>query len=197
MSIRDYLKFLPDSFNKKPESNIGKLFQIIRNQIGELNETLVRTEEWRSVDEAKGTTLDLLGDNVNEMRGTAKDDLFRIFIRAKVFRSRCDGTVNQIIKALSSTLNCKTTDIRIENIVRDDQGIRHPATIGINTIPEDRLSGVRLSVSQFIRLVDEVVAAGISVHYDLESSILPKQLFVANIMTTDYSHVDIPSEKRR
>jgi len=194
VSVRRFLRLLPDSLVKHPESNIGKLFTIFEKQFTDLQIVLGRSEKWRSVDRAKGSTLDHLGDNVNVSRGGADDDLYRLLIRGKIIRSRSDGTVNQIIKALSVTLGCEQKDMHIENAVLDQEGNRYPATIQITAIPEDKLSEVQISTAVFMRLVNEVVAGGVGVRYDLETTIPYKSTCTATAITSDYQQTHIPAQ---
>ncbi len=63
---QDVLRRLTDVFSKNPNSNIGKLLTIMADQIRELTETQNRIRDWRDIDQAQGTTLDRIGQNVGQ-----------------------------------------------------------------------------------------------------------------------------------
>lgn len=195
MAIEDYLDFLPTVLAKSKNSNIAKIFKIFDTHFSQLKETLRKTEEWQSINHAKGKTLDLLGDNVNQHRGQLNDDLYRIFVRGRIARNMADGSINKIIQALSVSLNCPPSAINIENYVLDDEGKREPAAIRIVSLPRDALSGLQLTPEQFMQLTGEVVAAGVSVHY-APRHLINKNVYAISVVSSDIKHVRIHSNKR-
>lgn len=68
-SIKDMLRRLTDVYNKDPNSNIGRLIGILHEQMVQVNQTLHRIEDWRSIDKAEGVVLDRIGQNVVQPRG--------------------------------------------------------------------------------------------------------------------------------
>jgi len=113
--LKDFLAGLPDRFNKSENSNIGKLLTIISEQMDSLTQTFLTIEEWRSIDKAEGTTLDLLGDDYNLKRGQDTDSAFRVTIRGKQARVNSDGSINKIIQAIAASLGRTLSDIQIQN----------------------------------------------------------------------------------
>lgn len=110
--MRDYL---PDIFNKNSNSNISKLMNLMNNEIDSFVDLTNKVEIWRSIDEAEGKALDLLGENVGQLRGKASDEVYRILIRGKIARNYCDGSIDRILRALSISLQCDPSEIHIVN----------------------------------------------------------------------------------
>lgn len=158
--LSDFFSKLPDAFNKSENSNIGKLLQIISEQLDNVKQTLESVEEWRDIDNASGTPLDLLGYNVGQNRGLATDEIYRVMIRAKNARMISDGTANKIIKALAASLNCSVSDINVK-FGYELEG--DPAVVSITKAPLTALNAIGMSTDQFIQIVSNVVAGGIGV----------------------------------
>lgn len=154
---------LTDAFAKSEKSNIGKLFIIVDEQITAIKTALERAEEWRDLDKAKGQTLDLLGDNISQLRGRATDEVFRVLIRGKAARNVSDGTVNRIVGALAKTLNCPHDQIHIVSSIEEEED--EPAAIIVKRAPIESLIQVGLSQNQFSQMVQRTVAGGVRVAY--------------------------------
>lgn len=150
---------LTDAYTKNPNSNVGKLIVIMSEGIDDLNDTLKTVEAWRDINQAEGTTLDLIGENVGQARGQANDEIMRILIRARVARNLSDGTFDGVIKALAVTLNTTTENIKIQELY-DDIDSPEPAAIAITGLPLDVLNASGLSAGQFGLITQRVIAAG-------------------------------------
>ena len=163
MSVfNDLFRKLTDAYTKNPNSNIGKLLVIVSDQLDDVRGTLERVEEWRDIDKAEGTTLDLIGENVGQTRGLATDEIMRILIRARVARNLSDGTFNGIISALAVTLNTTPDRIKIKELY-DDIDDPEPAAIAITGLPLDVLNKSGLSATQFGRITQRVMPGGVRV----------------------------------
>jgi len=177
--LKDYL---PDVFNRE-NSNILKLFEIFELEIKELNDLLHKIAKWRSIDEAQGKSLDELGANVGQARGKTTDEIYRVLIRGKIARNTSDGTIDKMLHAISTSLNCQPSDIHIvaANETIDE---KEPACIIIKKAPLDSLNSSGLSINQFLQIVESISAGGVRIAYvhlegsfsfsstnDLESSV--------------------------
>lgn len=153
--------FLPDIFNKDKNSNISKLIKIANDEIDNLFTLSEEVELWRSIDDAKGTTLDFLGENVGQLRGKATDEVFRVLIRGKNARNYCDGSLDKIVTALSVSLQCEASEIYIVNGHENGE----MASIAIEKVPIHYLNTSGLSMSQFSQLVKSIIPAGVSITF--------------------------------
>ncbi|HEY2493244.1 MAG TPA: hypothetical protein VGI33_10070 [Paenibacillus sp.] len=161
-SVKEMLSRFADVFNKNPNSNIGKLISILYGQMNDLNSTLVKVQEWRSIDEAQGTTLDRIGQNVIQPRGAATDEVYRVLLKSKIARNLSKTDVNTIIRVLSLALDSHHSDIRIQEKFNDPSD-PEPAALSLIRVPIKRLNEVGLSPMQFGQIIQKTVAAGVRV----------------------------------
>lgn len=159
--LKDFVSMLTDVFNKTVGSNISNLFQIVSDEYDDLQTTLNTVQQWRAIDHASGTTLDDMGDDMNQPRGQATDEIYRIMLKAKLVRGDSDGTYNKIIDSLAKTLNCPPSDFTVMSSV--EQGEGEPMAIIVDKAPLNELNAVGMSGNQFAQIVQEVVAGDVSV----------------------------------
>lgn len=152
---------LTDAYTKNENSNIGKVLLLLSEQIDDLNDSFVAIENYRDLNQASGTTLDLIGKAIGQPRGKATDEVYRILLRARIARNASDGTTDKIINALALALNTDPSDIRISELT--DGGVYEPATVGLVNLPLDALLGAGMTTTQFGILMQRVVAAGVRV----------------------------------
>lgn len=153
------LRKLTDVFTKKPDSNIGKLFLIISEQFSELEESATKIENWRDIDQAEGTTLDLMGKARGQHRGQATDDVMRILIKTRLARNNSDGTINKIISALALSLGVSPSQLRIKALWADGE----PAALMIDRLPLDVLNNVGMTTTELGLLAQSITAGGIRI----------------------------------
>ncbi|AIQ63323.1 hypothetical protein PSTEL_09730 [Paenibacillus stellifer] len=161
-SVKDMLRRFADTYNKDPNSNLGKLISILHEQLAAVGETLETVRDWRSIDSAAGTTLDKIGTNIVQPRGAATDEVYRVLLKSKIARNLSKTDVNTIIQVLALALDCDYSDIRIQEKF-DDLEDPEPAAINLIRVPTKRLNEVGMSPFQFARIVQKTVAAGVRV----------------------------------
>lgn len=159
--LKKMLAMLVDAISKDEDSNIEKLFKTLSAQLDDLDNTLNTMEQWISIDNAKGKALDEIGDDINQYRGQATDEIYRVMIRGKLARSVSDGTINSMLDALVKTLNCDPTEIQIISSIEAGEG--EPNAIVVNKAPLNALNKIGLSPNQFIQFVQHVVPGDVSV----------------------------------
>ncbi|MGG1481345.1 hypothetical protein ABE402_10605 [Bacillus smithii] len=159
--LKDLLNMLVDAITKNEDSNIGKLFTIVDEQLTDIDNTLNTMEEWIQVDKAQGKALDDIGEDLNQYRGKATDEIYRVMIRGKIARSISDGTINSMIDALAKTLNCDPTEIKIVNSIEAGEG--EPNAIVVKKAPLKALNKIGLSANQFVQFVEQVIPGDASV----------------------------------
>ncbi|KHD86381.1 hypothetical protein NG54_03455 [Heyndrickxia ginsengihumi] len=159
--LKEMLNMLVSVFVKDEDSNIGKLITIASEQLADASETLKTIEEWISIDNAVGKGLDDIGDDLNQYRGKATDEIYRVMIKGKIARSLSDGTINSMIDALSKTLNCSPSEIQLVSSIELGEG--EPNAIIVNKAPLNALNKIGLSASQFVQFVEQVVPGDASV----------------------------------
>lgn len=94
---------LPSNYRKEKESNVGKLYQIISDELIEINNTIEYIKKYQDMDTAIGKTLDRIGNNVLELRNTEDDEVYRQFIKTKIIANLSQGdieTINEVAKVV-------------------------------------------------------------------------------------------------
>lgn len=161
-STQKILERLADCFQKSENSNIGKIIRIFSEQLQQLEETNQKVKEWRSINHAKGKGLDKIGDNIRQPRGTATDEIYQVLLKSKLARSLSTGDINTVIQVLSIALNTNTKEIRIQE-KWNDPDYPEEAALSVIEVPIKRLNEVGLDPTQFARIVQKTVAAGVRV----------------------------------
>ncbi|TCZ76188.1 hypothetical protein E0485_15235 [Paenibacillus albiflavus] len=161
-SLKAFLAKLTDNYNKKPNSNLGRLISILQQQLKDLGDTFETMREWRDIDKARGVTLDRIGENIVQPRGASTDEVYRVLIKSKIARNLSRGDINTIIDVLALALDCDPAEIRIKE-KWNDPSEPEPAAIGLIRLPVSRLNAVGMSPYQFARIVQRTVAAGVRV----------------------------------
>ncbi|MGF9907888.1 hypothetical protein [Brevibacillus porteri] len=162
ITTNDFIKKLMDVFAKNPNSNLGKLFAILSEQIRQVEETHERIQAWRDIDEAQGTTLDNIGTIVNQPRGVATDEVYRILLKSKIARNLSTGDINTIIRILALALSTDPSTIEIKETWNDPVD-PEPAGISIIRLPIEAINQAGMPPGQFVRLVQKTVVAGVRV----------------------------------
>ena len=89
---------LPEQFKDKP--NLAALFNIIGNQIQELDNVLIDTLYVLDLDNSVGAQLDLTGKLLGLTRGSGtSDDDYREQLKGQIFINRSDGTETYVSSA--------------------------------------------------------------------------------------------------
>ncbi|MCM3143031.1 hypothetical protein [Brevibacillus sp. MER 51] len=162
ITTNDFLQKLMDVFEKNPTSILGKLFSILSEQIRQVEETHDRIRAWRDIDEAQGTTLDNIGTIVNQPRGVATDEVYRILLKSKIARNLSTGDINTIIRILALALSTDPSKIEIKETWNDPVD-PEPAGISIIRLPIEAINQAGMPPGQFVRLVQKTVVAGVRV----------------------------------
>ncbi len=153
---------LADLFKKSEESNVGKIIKIFSEQLQMLEDTNRKIKDWRSIDQAKGKGLDLIGENILQSRGSATDEIYQVLLKSKLARSLSTGDINTIIQVLSVALNTEKEEVRIKE-KWSDPDYPEEAAISVIEVPIKRLNEVGLAPDQFGVIVQKTVASGVRV----------------------------------
>lgn len=156
---------LTDNYNKNVDSNVNKLMQVAALSIQENEDVLTQIQEWRDIDKAEGTTLDRIGNNIQQNRGKAPDSLYRVLIKSKIRRNLSDGSINTLIDFLSIILQVDKTEVKITELWQEGKS----AVIHVD-VPSGSINTTGLSIGQFGTLLNLVVAAGVRAEVLMEGT---------------------------
>lgn len=95
---------ISDYWDKRPSSNIYNLVDAFNEPFEAISDNAEKVERWRALQDAKGTTLDLFGTDIQTYRPSSDDDDYRFLIHIMELISRAQGTVPSIYKITSSAL---------------------------------------------------------------------------------------------
>lgn len=144
---------LPDAYRKDSESNNYKILQVERTAVNELRKALRDIEHILDLDNATGITLDLYGEREGQARGQATDAQYLLMIKSKIMQNTSNGSYTSIINSLCHALNCKPSDICIEET--DDCGVR------ITELPLDVVLNSGLTAQQAVALIKRLLPVGV------------------------------------
>ncbi|UQW98193.1 DUF2612 domain-containing protein [Rummeliibacillus sp. G93] len=161
-STKEIISLFTDYFKKNEDSNLYKLISLFSGELGRIKETNRLILEWRDIDKAQGKALDLIGENINQSRGVATDEVYRILLKSKIARNLSDGTINTIIKVIAIALSTDKKNIKIvEGWTDEDNPIQ--ASIKLIEMPLEAINRAGLDPANFVRIIQKTVAAGVKV----------------------------------
>lgn len=155
-------EMLTDNYNKAPASNISKLLAIVEAEHDELLETLQVVEAWQDLDRALGRALDRIGFDVQQFRGMATDEVYRVLIKSRIARNASDGSINTIIQVLSLAFDIEPSEFGISETY-DDPYDPEPAAIKVIKAPLGGLLRTGLTGQQLGVMIAKTAAAGVGV----------------------------------
>ena len=157
----DMIYLLADATYKGKDGNIYKLFQVIEDQLKNISDTEKQIRLYRSIDEAKGGTLDLIGSNYGQERGQATDEIYRTMIKAKISRMWCSGDFNGIINSLAITLQAEVTEFELIEEWETENG--EIGVVSVVGVPIEALNHIGMTINQFKAIVKSLLPAGVRV----------------------------------
>lgn len=95
---------ISDYWYKRPGGNLYKLIDAFNEPLEGIGTNANKVERWRALKDAKGTTLDLFGADIQTYRPSQDDDNYRFIIHIMELLSRAQGTIPSIYKIASSAL---------------------------------------------------------------------------------------------
>lgn len=154
----DYIKNLPDSYNKDPTSNHSKIMQLLRYDEDAFRSLLA--ELWASLDldQAKGYTLDLYGDMVGQNRGQATDEQYLLLIKTKIARNVCGGDYQSIVDCICAILSCHPSEVLLEE---------NGNSVSPASIPLGAIIAADLTPSHFTQIMKTLLPVGVTLESGL------------------------------
>lgn len=140
---------ISDYWYKRPGGNLYKLIDAFNEPLEAISDNANKVERWRALKDAKGTTLDLFGADIQTYRPSQDDDNYRFIIHIMELLSRAQGTIPSIYKIASSALQTG------EGFKVWKTGIRH---VGIQ-VPFDAVKTLRMQ-KFIIRNFQKMLAMG-------------------------------------
>lgn len=148
------IALLADRWYKEPDGNLYKLVNTFNSPLETKSDVEDKIAQWREINEAEGTTLDMLGGDRKAYRPTTSDDPYRFLIYIKSLMARAQGTKPSIIHIAGTAL-------------QNDQGFRiwKTATRHVAiSIPFSKLTDPRMQ-KFILENLQKLLALGIWLDY--------------------------------
>lgn len=139
-----------DHWNKKKDTVFYQLLDSYNSLLEKISDENEKIADWRSIDKAKGTTLDLIGQDYKAYRISDDDETFRFIIFLHILISRAQGTIPSMVKILGTALNAKPEQFKVYKT-----GLRH---VGIE-IPWDNVQTLQMQ-KFIIKNIQNLLAMG-------------------------------------
>ena len=102
MNLKNMITRLTSNYSKLKDSNIYKLFSMVASQSEELKETFEKISSWQGIENASGSTLDMIGEDVRVERLGLTDEEYRALLRFKISLDKGMTDINSINNAMKS-----------------------------------------------------------------------------------------------
>lgn len=146
---------------KQTSGMLYKVMSVLANEFSLIEQTLATIIAYRDIDKARGMTLDLIGQNINQKRGKATDEVYRILLKSKIARNLSDGTVNTIIDVISLSLSTKPSDVKILESWEVNPNAK--PSIELMKLPITKLLESGIDQENFVAIIQKTVAGGVEV----------------------------------
>ena len=101
----ELISMLSHHWYKEPDGNLYKMLNIYSNDMEQINDSDQKVIEWRAIQNAEGSTLDLFGKDIKTARPTQDDEPYRFLIYLKTLLARAQGTIPSIFKITLFTIH--------------------------------------------------------------------------------------------
>ena len=102
MTVEDQIIRLPDAYAKDPDSVIYRILQLDAADRDEMRAALDRVRAWRSLDDAEGAALDMIGRDLDLPRGGMSDIEYRRRLRLRVATILSSGEIERFNEILDA-----------------------------------------------------------------------------------------------
>lgn len=146
-STDELLSEISDYWNKDKNSNIYKLFDIIVNDINQIENDADKVSASRAIANATSGTLDLHGADRRVSRPTNDDDFYRFIISIRAKIANATGTFNNIKDITSSAL-------QTNEVIKVWQTEPHHLKIALPALGKDSIEKEHILADSLQQLLD-------------------------------------------
>ncbi|MEH7214791.1 hypothetical protein V7079_22800 [Priestia megaterium] len=181
--FNEMISKLTDLFTRNENSNIGKIIRVISKELTAVQTALETTEEWRDIDTAEGTTLDLIGENIGQPRNKTDDEEFRLLIKTKIFSNLSIGDIESVNQLLRIYLGHQF--VSVQEGWKLDKGTpfdREAATLFITVKGDGNTKGLPFDRTS------RIVASGVGTQWDyiFERSLMAERSYNRWVFPYEY-----------
>ena len=148
---------LPDSYDKRAESNNSKILRLNKSTTDIIDNATDSVFGALNLNNASGRALDdIWSGRLNLERGSLTDEQYKIRLRTKMMQNIANGSFPDLIEALAYTLQCEKSDI---HIVESDE----PNKVIVKDIPLALLLQADFTTDQVLALINSLLSVNVTV----------------------------------
>ncbi len=148
---------LPDSYDKRAESNNSKILRLNKSTTDIIDNATDSVFGALNLNNASGRALDdIWSGRLNLERGSLTDEQYKIRLRTKMMQNIANGSFPDLIEALAYALQCEKSDI---HIVESDE----PNKVIVKNIPLALLLQADFTTDQVLALINSLLSVNVSV----------------------------------
>lgn len=179
----NYVKNLPDAYQKAKGSNNDKILAIEKSAADRLREAIGDIYDSLDINKAYGKTLDYYGEMYELERGGKTDDQFRIAILQQIAISRCTGDYDNIVNVLSLVISAPAEDFLFEDA---EEG----GKVDVEKFPYDSLQAAGITVPQAWQMLATLLPAGVrATGFNVTHEVNDAAPKLASVVTLAENHV--------
>lgn len=148
------VKNLPDAYRKTADSNNRKILDIEKYAMDQLRAGINAVLDSLDLEQATGKTLDMFGEMVDQPRGMATDEQYRIMIKAKITRNLAGSDHDSIIHAICTTFSCDPSEV----LLVEPEGA---CSVRVENLPFEKLNSSGIDSLTALQIVARLIPAGV------------------------------------
>lgn len=148
------VKNLPDAYRKDINSNNRKILEIERDAMNQLRAGINAIDACLDLNQAAGKTLDLYGEMLDQPRGAATDEQYRIMIMARITRALARSDHDSIVHAISTAFGCDPSEV----LLVEPEGT---CSVRLESLPFDKLNSSGIDTITAVQIVKRLIPAGV------------------------------------
>lgn len=150
------VKNLPDAYSKAKNSNNAKILEVEKSAVDALREATAAIYESLDIEKAYGKTLDLYGDMIGQLRGTATDEQLIVLIKNRIMRNIANGDHTSVVNAICMTFGCDPSDVLLTEL---DGSCK----VTLEGVPIQKLVESNIDIETAVQIVFDLMPVGVFV----------------------------------
>jgi hypothetical protein len=151
---------LPDCYKKDVNSNNYKLLEISSSGVSELMVDIRAVQDSKDIRKAYGATLDRFGAMIGQPRGQLNDTQYRYLLYMRIGKNLVAGDYTSVISVIRAMFGITSTEDEI--VIEDAEN----GNVNLRSLPLSVLVSSGFSSTQAVRLIDQLLPAGVGINTD-------------------------------
>lgn len=130
-TTEDMMAEIAAHWSHDPNSNLFGICDELNSILERGSDIGDKIVDWHAIDNAEGTTLDLIAEQYQVSRPDSDDDFLRFLIRLKREVSHSDGTINSLENVIANSLEIDPKELHVESTREGNKNVNHITVYGI------------------------------------------------------------------